>query len=447
MKYWTGGGEADEEGNGGLVMDVDISDPAICNPYPACHKITYSDDNPATPGINEGLYQWWATCLWDGFHPDTKTNLLRYTHITFEVKGTSGGEDFYIGLQETNKKKFDLQVKVGDFVQDGGITTDWKTVRIPLNKFIEKPGNPAEQPGVNLNLVQAIDFMFYAPESLSGTIYFTNLRLEGAKIDDFEDPIEGENLLRHPSSTGSGRMDESGDIIDPLNPGNKCHKLTWGENSSPDLPGFWYTKTYFEPWNVDEPTDISLYTHLNIRVRSETGGETFNIEFQEAVQGQNPNLISLPSTNYISVTANWQVMSIPLADFVAAGVGDKNNMAAIALFFPEADSDQKTIYIDDIYLSYQNYPPVIHNASMRTLYADYPNSYYVLATDPEGDHLIFSAENLPRGAILDPTSGLIMWKPDDTQKYLHGGIKLRVSDGYVQVQKTISIDVVDFLCF
>ena len=52
MKYWTGAGE-------GLVLDVD----GTGGTYPAWHKITWQD----------APHQWWATCLWDGLNPDTKT--------------------------------------------------------------------------------------------------------------------------------------------------------------------------------------------------------------------------------------------------------------------------------------------------------------------------------------------------------------------------------------
>ena len=112
LSLWTGGGEPDGEGLGGLVVNMDIMDPLIAAPYPACHKVQYADD----------LYQWWATALWDGLHPYTKMSMLRYTHIAFEVKGEAGGEDFFVGLQETNKKKFDQQIKGTDFIPGNSIT-------------------------------------------------------------------------------------------------------------------------------------------------------------------------------------------------------------------------------------------------------------------------------------------------------------------------------------
>ncbi|PIQ60580.1 MAG: hypothetical protein COV99_10775 [Bacteroidetes bacterium CG12_big_fil_rev_8_21_14_0_65_60_17] len=60
------------------------------------------------------------------------------------------------------------------------------------------------------------------------------------------------------------------------------------------------------------------------------------------------------------------------------------------------------------------------------------------ATDPDGQVLLFAAEDLPAGAFLAPTTGLFVWTPVSGQVGTHT-IRVRVSDG---IASTLSSAVV-----
>jgi hypothetical protein len=390
LRYSTGGSGGGEEKTTG--------------PYSNRYKIDYAP------------VSWWYSCLWDGLHPDTKTDLTKYTHLALDVKGAVGGEDFYVGMEQTDKKEYDGVVgdlKISDYIASGAVTTDWQTVRIPLNRFIT---------GVNLHSIQAINFVFDVPASPSGTVYFTNIRFEGAKIDDFEDSDNDDTLLMHGNSStySGGGVTSSVDTVDPDDPNNQCRQIDWnGVGWHGSLVGF-------ELWNTIEPTDISHYTHLNMRVRGTDVPETFEIEFEEAVFGGANNKVALSSSSYITLLTAWQLMSIPLADFKTAGINDTMNMAALNLLFANGGHTASgTIYIDDIYLSYENLPPEIgdiidvtldgFNGSppppeaydRLTFYFGHKNTFYIPAYDLDSEDVnhdgeLDLTEDLNGNEIFDP---------------------------------------------
>ncbi len=66
----------------------------------------------------------------------------------------------------------------------------------------------------------------------------------------------------------------------------------------------------------------------------------------------------------------------------------------------------------------------------------------VVATDPEGDPLTYSATGLPEGLSIDPVTGYITGTPKDPGTY--NDIKVTVSDGTTQITVTVPPFVVGF---
>jgi subtilisin family serine protease len=60
-------------------------------------------------------------------------------------------------------------------------------------------------------------------------------------------------------------------------------------------------------------------------------------------------------------------------------------------------------------------PPLITSTPGTTATQDQPYSYDVEATDPDvGDSITFGLDTSPSGMMIDPASGLIQWKPDNS---------------------------------
>lgn len=69
--------------------------------------------------------------------------------------------------------------------------------------------------------------------------------------------------------------------------------------------------------------------------------------------------------------------------------------------------------------------------------------FNVWAHDPDGDHILFEAKNLPEGARLDPRTGMLEWLPTFTQSGVHADIEIRVTDGVLSERRTFDLVVKD----
>jgi YVTN family beta-propeller protein/YD repeat-containing protein len=87
-----------------------------------------------------------------------------------------------------------------------------------------------------------------------------------------------------------------------------------------------------------------------------------------------------------------------------------------------------------------NQAPVLLPVGARTVAEGQPLSVTLRATDPDADPVFYQAATLPRGAVLDPSSGLFTWTPDLTQA---GTYKIRFSaaDGMGASSEDVTIRV------
>jgi YD repeat-containing protein len=90
-----------------------------------------------------------------------------------------------------------------------------------------------------------------------------------------------------------------------------------------------------------------------------------------------------------------------------------------------------------------NQAPVLQPVGDHTLSEGDTLVLPVLAVDPDGDPLTFSATNLPAGASLDPQTGVLRWTPNLIQAGDYDGIVLSVSDGHRSDSETIALQVVN----
>ncbi|HBR15330.1 MAG TPA: hypothetical protein DD723_07295 [Candidatus Omnitrophica bacterium] len=89
-----------------------------------------------------------------------------------------------------------------------------------------------------------------------------------------------------------------------------------------------------------------------------------------------------------------------------------------------------------------NHAPVLGTLSNKTVAEGQRLSASVPASDPDGDTLVYSAVNLPKGAILNAATGAFNWTPDYSQSgsYL---MTLNVSDGSLTDSQSVTLTVTD----
>ncbi len=85
--------------------------------------------------------------------------------------------------------------------------------------------------------------------------------------------------------------------------------------------------------------------------------------------------------------------------------------------------------------------PVLDPIGNKTVAEGNQLAFTLNATDPDGDPLIYSAFNIPAGAIFDPVTATFTWTPSYVQAGTYSGIRFEVSDGYLTDAEEITITV------
>ncbi len=86
----------------------------------------------------------------------------------------------------------------------------------------------------------------------------------------------------------------------------------------------------------------------------------------------------------------------------------------------------------------ESHPPVLDPLTQQTVDEEQLLSFTLHATDPDGGQIRFLADSLPRGASLDPETGLFSWTPDYTQAGSYPVI-FRADDNRASVTQSVSI--------
>ena len=108
------------------------------------------------------------------------------------------------------------------------------------------------------------------------------------------------------------------------------------------------------------------------------------------------------------------------------------------LFACGNESDQA-----DVSDSYRgpNRPPVLNPIGNKTVGEGETLQFTVVANDPDGDALTYSASNLPTGATFDPATQTFIWTPGYAEAGNYTGIHFEVSDGLLIDSEDIVVTV------
>lgn len=99
-------------------------------------------------------------------------------------------------------------------------------------------------------------------------------------------------------------------------------------------------------------------------------------------------------------------------------------------------SEKVTITVNNV-----NRPPTLTKIGDQSVNEGETLTFTLSASDPDGDNLIYSASNLPKGADFNPATKTFTWTPDFTQANSYPGVIFSVTDGAASASETITITV------
>jgi YD repeat-containing protein len=141
-----------------------------------------------------------------------------------------------------------------------------------------------------------------------------------------------------------------------------------------------------------------------------------------------------PSSVYGQAAVAWTPTAADVGTYtVSFQVADDGNAGAGAVL-----ADRRTMHL---VVRATNAAPVLLPISNPTIAAGQLLTLPVQAIDPDGDALTYIAGQRPLGASLDPTTGVLSWRPGLFQAGTYSGIELTASDGNLTASTTISITV------
>ena len=258
---------------------------------------------------------------------------LRGFHaLSFSVKGLESGQDFFIGLKDSvgNEQKISLNVFLPD-----KIDTSWKHVMIPLIAF----GQTMKWGTVeNLSISVA-----YGSQS-QGTILLDDItfhkHIQSVHVDSFEQ-WRGINLLGGEHRTfANGAAAVNGNYT--RGSPNGLYRLSYGGNIGA-INAYASDLLTYAGWATRlGGIDCSRCHDITFRVRGGQGHEKPNIYLDDGTFRWSVDL-----ENYITVTTEWQSVTIPLEVFASHGV-DLTHLEEFQVVF-EWEQMSSTLYFDDVW--------------------------------------------------------------------------------------------------
>ncbi|AGB48832.1 hypothetical protein Metho_0567 [Methanomethylovorans hollandica DSM 15978] len=126
------------------------------------------------------------------------------------------------------------------------------------------------------------------------------------------------------------------------------------------------------------------------------------------------------SGNYAYAASDNGLLVFTLTDPSSPGVSPGNSADNAT---PDGEADQQ---------------PVILETGDKSVYVNELLTFRVSATDEDGDVIMYSASDLPEGAIFDATTGIFSWTPETEGNYI---VTFTAESNGLTASETITIDV------
>ncbi|MCX5715582.1 MAG: hypothetical protein NTV07_01730 [Candidatus Omnitrophica bacterium] len=276
-------------------------------------------------------------------------DLSQYKTVTFMIKGRDGKETFEIGLNDVISNKREDAVFIGAINRylPGGITKDWKEVKIPLSDFYGPDISKAYSLIFGFNQIGQgvfwVDEIKFFKEDFVAKARADDIKKKGyLLLDDFD--YSDLNLLgrktnaykKLPSVCLYERVPE-----EHYGPEGRSLKMDFKK----DTTGWCGYYTMLN--QIDgEYYDLSPYRSVSFMVKGKSGGEKFEIGMADknwVIIGDSLKAGGVDKYLAGGVTTQWKEVVIPLEDF---GLLDFTQMGSLVMNFSE--KGEGTVYIDDI---------------------------------------------------------------------------------------------------
>lgn len=242
--------------------------------------------------------------------------------LQFRIRGAAGAERLKVGLADKNRAEH--KVVVAKFL-DGGITTAWRDVQIPLAVFTT----------IDRKAISGLLFIFEnGIGSGSGSVEVDDVAFASAGVttvlvDNFDDGTN-ENAFG-----GAIAMATGGTATATPSRVNGAYQVAVHSDATSwaalvfDLRGF----------------DARAMSRLRMRLRGTRGGESPHVYLVSSVPGQVTRQW-VDVNSLLPLTTSWQQLQIPLNVFAAGGV-DLQNLARIEVVWEWRAFDE-AVEIDDV---------------------------------------------------------------------------------------------------
>ena len=122
-------------------------------------------------------------------------------------------------------------------------------------------------------------------------------------------------------------------------------------------------------------------------------------------------------------------------------VPDHDQARLYKVCFKVSDGYSISSQVATISVADKNFPPSLNPIGDRTVDAGKSLNFTVSAEDPDSTDLIYSASNLPQGAVFDGGTRTFDWTPNYDQVGTYVGAEFMVSDGSLSDEELIKITV------
>ncbi|RYD83809.1 MAG: APHP domain-containing protein, partial [Verrucomicrobiaceae bacterium] len=224
--------------------------------------------------------------------------------------------------------------------------------------------------------------------------------------------------------------------------GNYTITLTATDNGDGGGAGAALTDELSFVLTVDSPNEAPKLAHIGNRIA--VLGEELQILLkvsdldQDALSfsatGLPPGAIIEPGAVYGTALLKWTPQAGETGTFnITVTVQDSGNGNAANI----ASAQQSFTIIART----QNGAPVLNQIGTQTLTENQQFTLALGASDPDGDTLVYSATNLPAGAVLNAQTGVLTWKPNIFQAGIYENITVAVTDGNKTASRSFSMVV------
>lgn len=281
-----------------------------------------------------------------------------YTTIDLLVRGATGGEQLHIGLRDQNG--YEPRLSIGDFLP-GGLQREWQWVQIPLASF----GTQLDRTALH-SLSLTFDNN-YTPTS--GRVYVDEIRFTTLATPVVIDSFDDHDMQQNGQGFGYWiSAPQSSLTAEPI-----AGDATVVGGAALQLDYTVGTDGY-ALWHSDlGGVAAKANAILSFWVRGDTQPVPVSIYLTDAT-----TRARIALADYVTLTQQWQLVQVPLADFLAQGLGS-TQLTGFEIAF-EFGTGSGTLWVDNIRLGSSGAPQV----NRRTLHLQGGSSQSVALHLPDG---------------------------------------------------------------